>query len=479
MTQDVFLSREPAWTDADFVRRSAALNWVASQFGREVPQNCNIVGEPRTGKTSLLHAVKRERIGLPPGQDGVYVWMRLVEWADRSAAGFWWRFRQVLLDELEKARLMAPGSAVNDGDEPWQVYNSIEDALEQVQATARVLVLIDDFDLLVPEITGQDLNWLRALATRFASNFAFMMTTTDPLEQLCKRVAAADASLPSGKTVPADVSPLYNIFATFHLNLLSEAETETLITTALARAGADNLAPKFAPFLRCEAGRHPDLLKVGVDYLLRAQAEQGGVLEEDDTIEALSSDIRYDANVRGLYERLFQRRSKEEQAMLVGLSKKAEPGDRILLRQMERKLGLVESREGQPAPFADSWQYWLERQETPVASGPQPSATAAAPAAAAPSFDYQPGLREVRVGERVRQLSPVEDRLLRHLMSKPNKACTAQELLDEVWGGGRTESVVEKTVNRLREKVEEDPARPRSILSLRGEGYMLRTVPPA
>ena len=59
-----------------------------------------------------------------------------------------------------------------------------------------------------------------------------------------------------------------------------------------------------------------------------------------------------------------------------------------------------------------------------------------------------------------RRLSAVEDRLFQYLLSRPNQVCTPQELLDHVWSVGRTLSVVEKTINRLRYKVEEDPGRP-------------------
>ena len=42
-------------------------------------------------------------------------------------------------------------------------------------------------------------------------------------------------------------------------------------------------------------------------------------------------------------------------------------------------------------------------------------------------------------------------------------------------GAGKTRSVVEKGVSRLREKIEADPKRPRYLLSAWGEGYLLRS----
>jgi len=46
---------------------------------------CNIIGEPRIGKSSLLYYLYRKQAGLPEGMKGVYVWLRLVELSDYSS----------------------------------------------------------------------------------------------------------------------------------------------------------------------------------------------------------------------------------------------------------------------------------------------------------------------------------------------------------------------------------------------------------
>ncbi|OLT18059.1 DNA-binding response regulator [Serinicoccus sp. CUA-874] len=62
--------------------------------------------------------------------------------------------------------------------------------------------------------------------------------------------------------------------------------------------------------------------------------------------------------------------------------------------------------------------------------------------------------------------------LLVHLMSHPGVVQTREDLLREVWGwevGDR--STVTVHVRRLREKVEDDPAAPRRISTVWGQGY--------
>jgi DNA-binding response OmpR family regulator len=70
-------------------------------------------------------------------------------------------------------------------------------------------------------------------------------------------------------------------------------------------------------------------------------------------------------------------------------------------------------------------------------------------------------------------LTATEFRLLDHLMSHPGQVFSRQRLLDAVWGNRR--DILERTVDayivRLRNKIEDEPSRPRWIRSMRGVGY--------
>jgi DNA-binding response OmpR family regulator len=62
--------------------------------------------------------------------------------------------------------------------------------------------------------------------------------------------------------------------------------------------------------------------------------------------------------------------------------------------------------------------------------------------------------------------------LLHHLMRHPRTAFTRADLLEQVWGWSfGDESTVTVHVRRLREKVEDDPARPRRLQTVWGVGY--------
>ncbi len=71
------------------------------------------------------------------------------------------------------------------------------------------------------------------------------------------------------------------------------------------------------------------------------------------------------------------------------------------------------------------------------------------------------------------ELTATEFRLLEFLMSRPGVVFARGQLLDAVWGYDRvvTERAVDVYILRLRQKIEDDPADPRVIRSVRGFGY--------
>jgi two-component system response regulator VicR len=82
---------------------------------------------------------------------------------------------------------------------------------------------------------------------------------------------------------------------------------------------------------------------------------------------------------------------------------------------------------------------------------------------------------EVSVGAERKKLSPKEFNLLGFLMDNPGHVFSREELLESVWVPWEIDDrrVVDVYIWRLREKIEEDPSRPRWLLTRRGQGYFL------
>lgn len=84
--------------------------------------------------------------------------------------------------------------------------------------------------------------------------------------------------------------------------------------------------------------------------------------------------------------------------------------------------------------------------------------------------------RQVFVKDEEVHLTPIEYKLLLMLIQHAGKVVTRHQLLHEVWGPGYvTEShYLRVYMAQLRHKLEEDPARPRYLITEAGVGYRLR-----
>jgi len=84
--------------------------------------------------------------------------------------------------------------------------------------------------------------------------------------------------------------------------------------------------------------------------------------------------------------------------------------------------------------------------------------------------------REVNVGDRAVHLTPIEYKLLVLLAQHAGRVLTHRQIIREVWGAtyvGQTH-YVRVHMAELRKKIEEDPARPRLLVTEPGVGYRLR-----
>lgn len=83
--------------------------------------------------------------------------------------------------------------------------------------------------------------------------------------------------------------------------------------------------------------------------------------------------------------------------------------------------------------------------------------------------------REVRLDSKLVNLTPTEFRLLEILSKRHGKVVSEEELTKQMWGEyrGENSTVLRRYVWSLRSKLEEDPAMPKWIVTVRGYGYML------
>jgi two-component system alkaline phosphatase synthesis response regulator PhoP len=86
-------------------------------------------------------------------------------------------------------------------------------------------------------------------------------------------------------------------------------------------------------------------------------------------------------------------------------------------------------------------------------------------------------LRVTRSGQTV-YLTPTEFRLLRYLVTHPDKPINRDILIEAVWGydsDSSSDRMVDVHIRHLRQKLETDPSDPQWLLTLRGIGYKFQS----
>jgi DNA-binding response OmpR family regulator len=83
------------------------------------------------------------------------------------------------------------------------------------------------------------------------------------------------------------------------------------------------------------------------------------------------------------------------------------------------------------------------------------------------------GTLELRTSDNVIHLTLMESELLRHLVRSDGRVVSRKEILEEVWGlhEDTDTRAIDNFMVRLRRYIEDDPAQPHHLLTVRGVGY--------
>ena len=84
--------------------------------------------------------------------------------------------------------------------------------------------------------------------------------------------------------------------------------------------------------------------------------------------------------------------------------------------------------------------------------------------------------RQVYISGKPVKLTPIQYKLLCHLIKNQGRVCSTTELLQHVWGPnyGDDRELLKLSVYRLRSRIEEDPSNPEIIFNERGIGYVIK-----
>jgi DNA-binding response OmpR family regulator len=127
---------------------------------------------------------------------------------------------------------------------------------------------------------------------------------------------------------------------------------------------------------------------------------------------------------------------------------------------------------------------WVRAAQTPEAASGAAAAVDAGGVGDFGTFSFSGktidfGALELRGGDQTIHLTLMESELLRHLVQNDGKIVSRKQILEEVWGlhEDTDTRAIDNFVVRLRRYIEDNPAKPRHLLTVRGVGYRFLAQP--
>lgn len=93
-----------------------------------------------------------------------------------------------------------------------------------------------------------------------------------------------------------------------------------------------------------------------------------------------------------------------------------------------------------------------------------------------PPFLLDPNKRELYKNEVEVDLTPTEFSIVKYLMTNDSQSLSRDQILEEVWGSADLYDykIVDVNIRRIRNKIEDDPSKPKFIQTVWGYGYSFR-----
>jgi hypothetical protein len=260
MSQSPFVHGGPV-KPTEFLNRRRELRRLLNRL--EKGQATAVVGQPHTGKTSLLRytldRVKRKSI---VGDNLDHCWFRDIDsqmlGKTFNQPAFWRHVLEPLASDLDKDELRKLYETARDNDFGAFTLMRLFSALDD--AGLRIVVMLDEFDALLnhPILNSAEFyGSLRSLSSRFSS-LALVIATRRSLNQLNMQT----------QEINPHSSPYFNVFTELRLGPLPKRD----VTVLLGRA-KERISNKDQEFIILASGRHPYLLQLTGDILWEMDVE--------------------------------------------------------------------------------------------------------------------------------------------------------------------------------------------------------------
>lgn len=507
--------------------RHKELTTICNRLLSNPPQHCVIIGETYIGKTTLLRHLpnfQEASILRDPGRRDMFTfvyfdcdpYVGLSDLGDYASAQFWWELYsklQSILQPHEPPAIPKPKLSIDEVpiETAFQAKSELEDLLRNHKRPT--VIILDNFEG-VARLPLRDSHWLRSLGQGHYS-CAYIVASRHLLNLLYQY---------NPKENRLNPSPFWNMFSDpIYLGLIAEGEVDIFLQQAKEKAEqwGSHWEQKDIDFIRNLAGRHPELLRIACMRLF----EQRLTHHQFGKDEFLEISIYRDAGpiCQGLWYGLADPELRGEpivdrsqgviqmpsphQQVLMAIAKGRDTVEQIMLalgRDITRdalfvleQRGLTERVNGGWRVFAEVMRRFILKQEqaykatefvdidqkilhslntetTSVQGGrtsighPQPLIHIS-PLQATTQVDASIEKRQTRT------FTHLEGKVYDYLKSHTGEVCDKEEIRSAVWEHNPPgDSALQKIIERIREKIEDDPENPRYLIAVRGRGYMLR-----
>lgn len=232
-----------------FINREHELRRIIDRI--MIGQSIAIVGDPRTGKTSLLHNLQDKKlIDRHYQRDNKFIWVYIDGQMLKTHEEFW---SHILKFTLENVEQQGKGNSLllNEAYKICKKENFGAFALERFfsslyKSNYRLIILLDELDYLLQNQLFENsgfLGILRSIASRSRGGFVIITASRKSLFELTRDIDAAG-------------SPFFNIFNEMVLGPFSDAAAYKLLSPAKKRFTKQDIS-----FIMQISGGHPYLLQ--------------------------------------------------------------------------------------------------------------------------------------------------------------------------------------------------------------------------
>jgi DNA-binding winged helix-turn-helix (wHTH) protein len=496
------------FTRTSFWGREKELNNIWGRLLSKPPQSVVVIGEPLVGKTRLVkHLIEAPMVDKRGKEyDITFIYLdckRYIELTEDwyyktqpdpepsiehkqrnmgnfAAARFWWDFYNALPRNLQKDEPFSEPRRNEDAavllDFTYEIGFEIEKWVQN--HSQPVIFILDNFEG-VARLPMRNSDRLRSLA----NYCGFVITSRNSLYVLYNYHQGSWAQ----------PSPFYNIFSdTIYLGLLSEQVVSRYLkwATQEAEKSGSHWETQDTTFIRKMAGRHPELLRIACTRIFeeRRLSEPSSGTEADlqdyqflawrlvqdgttlckELWEGLTKPELYGlVGIPGITKKEDSRALSPYQLTLIEISHGRTESDINILFELEQR-GLIEGTKEKWRIFSEVMQQFVLMQEE--ASNQAKNDKSAVNATLSSDILFE--------REDENSLTYTEGKVYDYLKSHVDEVCNREEIMQSVWGVDNmpSKSALQKIIERIREKIEDDPDSPFRLIAVRGRGYMLRRV---